>query len=102
VPNFRRATASLALARERAFCVSVKLRLAMSETNRPSRTAIAKEQPFRQPVRGKGSWTPRLSRINVCHEGRGMQVFPLEHALIGVLWLAVTLFVIAAVLGWIG
>jgi hypothetical protein len=31
-----------------------------------------------------------------------MQVFPLEHVLIGVLWLAVTLFVIAAVLGWIG
>src|SRR5215218_6330704 len=39
---------------------------------------------------------------HVCHEGRGMQVFPLEHVLIGVLWLAVTLFVIAAVLGWIG
>jgi hypothetical protein len=88
--------------RESGRSVSVKLSLAMSETNRPSRTAIAKEQPFRQPVRGKGSWTPRLSRINVCHEGRGMQVFPLEHVLIGVLWLAVTLFVIAAVLGWIG
>ncbi|MET0529608.1 MAG: hypothetical protein ABW003_14965 [Microvirga sp.] len=43
----------------------------------------------------------RLSRINVCHEGRGMQVFPLENVLIGLLWLAVTLFVIAAVLGWI-
>src|SRR5829696_4640202 len=92
VRNFRRATASLALARERAFWVSVKLhkpprneRDQPPEQDRDRKGAAICVNLFGAKVLGR-----RACRGSTCATRQGMQVFPLEHVLIGVLWLAVT------------